>query len=131
MQDQPHWRRLLLRTEESAAAYEREIALLPKDGSCPLCKFETVIKEFDHWVLMKNKFPYDRYFTKSDMLVTKRHIPEGQLNEEERAEYFKIKNKHLSPEYDSAIEHMPAQKSIPEHVHVHMVEYIRPDGLPR
>jgi hypothetical protein len=131
MQAQPHWRRLLLRTEETAAAYEAEIAARTNDSDCPLCHFEGVLQEYEHWVLMRNKFPYDRYFSKSDMLVTKRHAPEHEVTEAERQEYISLKENVLCQDYDSVMEHMPAQKSIPGHAHVHLVQFKRPDGLPR
>ena len=126
MIDQPHWRRLLLRSEEAASKYEEEIKNhAPSDG-CNLCNDEdSTIQEFTHFVLMRNKFPYDRYFTKSDMIVSKRHVTELELNQEERAELSEIK-KTLSDSYDSLIEHLPKQKSIPGHYHLHVIEFKRP-----
>ncbi len=53
---------------------------------------ENIIEEYTHWVLMRNEFPYDRYFSKSDMLVTKRHTQEHELTDEEIAEFFTLKN---------------------------------------
>ena len=131
MQKQPHWITATLRTEETALKYEEEIAKRTSDSGCPLCLFETQVKEFDNWVLMKNKFPYDRYFTKSDMLVPKRHVGENQLNDIEIAELGRLKKEVLYLDYDSIIEHFPGPKSIPEHFHYHLVQYKRPDGLPR
>ena len=131
MQKQPHWRMTLLRTEETTQKYLEEIANRLPNSGCPLCKFEGKIKEFDNWVLMKNKFPYDRYYTKSDMIVSKRHIAEGQLNDMEKAELDRLKKEVLYMDYDSFVEHFPRTKSIPEHVHYHLIEYRRPDGQPR
>ena len=121
----------LLRTEETVKKYQEEISRRDAKSGCPLCKFETKIKEFDNWILMKNKFPYDRYFTKSDMLVTKRHISDGQLNDMEKAELDRLKKEVLFIDYDSLVEHCPRTKSVPEHVHYHLIEYKRPDGIPR
>jgi len=131
MQIQPHWRQLLLRTEKTAQAYEDYIKARDSQSGCPLCDSDEILKEFDHWLLMHNKFPYDRYFAKSDMLVPKRHITEGQLNDAERLEFVELKQNVLYTEYDSIIEHFPAQKSIPEHLHFHLVQYKRADGEPR
>jgi hypothetical protein len=130
MQKQPQWREILLRTEESAKQYSDYIA--NRDTTeCPLCTSDESIKEYDSWVLMRNKFPYDRYFSKSDMLVTKRHITDGQLSDMELAELQRLKHDVLYADYDSLIEHFPQQKSIPEHVHYHLVQYQRTDGEPR
>jgi hypothetical protein len=130
MQAQPHWREILLRTEETAQKYD-EYRATRDNSKCPLCDSDEVIKEFDSWVLMKNKFPYDRYFEKSDMLVTKRHITEGQLSDMEIAELQRLKHDVLYTDYDSLIEHFPQQKSIPGHVHYHLAQYKRADGEPR
>ena len=131
MQKQPHWRHAMLRTEETALAYEEDIETRDPEKGCRLCEFETTIKEFDNWVLMKNKFPYDRYFTKSDMLVPKRHVTEGQLNDMELAELARIKRDVLYIDYDSVMEHFPSSRSIPEHFHYHLIQIKRSDGQSR
>lgn len=131
MQKQPHWRTSMLRNEETALEYEAYLNNRKPTDGCLLCTSDEVIKEFDNWVLMKNKFPYDRYFTKNDMVVTKRHITDGQLNDMEKAELDRLKKEVLFIDYDSLVEHFPRTKSVPEHVHYHLIEYKRPDGLPR
>ncbi len=131
MQEQPHWRRLLLRSEETAARYLADITSRQEDESCRLCKFELVIQEFEHWVLKRNKYPYDRYFERSDMLVTRRHVADTDLNQAERSELEKLKREVLCTNYDSLLEHMPAQRSIPAHAHYHLVQFKRHDGKPR
>jgi hypothetical protein len=128
MQLQPHWRQTLLRTEKTAQAYEQYIKKRTSKSGCPLCESNEVFKEYEHWVLMHNKFPYDRYFSKSDMLVPKRHITEGQVSDVERAEFIHLKRDVLFTDYDSIIEHFPEQKSIPEHVHYHLVQYKREEA---
>lgn len=130
MQKQPYWREILLRKEETAKRYDEFVANRKSDD-CLLCNSDEVFKEYDSWVVMHNKFPYDRYFAKSDMLVTKRHITDGQLNDMELAELQRLKHDALYIDYDSIIEHFPEQKSIPEHVHYHLVQYKRADGEPR
>lgn len=131
MQEQPHWRRLLLRTEETADRYQADILTRETEAGCPLCKFELVIQEFEHWVHKRNKYPYDRYFEKSDMLVTKRHVADTELNQAEREELDRLKKEVLHLEYDSLLEHMPAQRSIPAHTHYHLIQFRRHDGAPR
>ena len=127
MIDQPHWRRLLLRSEKAASEYEEAIKNRVPGSGCNLCNdHDSILQEFSHFVLMKNKFPYDRYFTKSDMLVSKRHAAEQELTPEERTEFISIK-RELSDSYDSIIEHLPKQKSIPDHFHVHIIEFKRPE----
>lgn len=133
MINQPHWRRLLLRTEETAKRYEDAIASHATSGEkvCNLCADkDAVIQEFEHWVLMQNSYPYDRYFSKSNMLVTKRHTNETGLNEAEKAELLQLKNStELSEQYDSMLEHFQKQRSMPNHYHIHIIEFKRPEGV--
>jgi hypothetical protein len=121
MQAQETWRRLLLRTPDTAKLYEEA---QKKSGGlgCRLCHDQNYIKEFDYWLLMPNAFPYDRYFSKSDMLVTKRHTDGHDLTTEEQAEFKYLKAHSLTDDYDLIFENLPKQKSIPHHQHYHLVE---------
>lgn len=132
MQEQPHWRRLLLRTEETAERYKNTIANRDKSLNINYLEDdeENVIEEYTYWKRMKNEFPYDRYFSKSDMLVLKRPVSEEEMTDEERQEYLKLKVK-LSDTYDSILDHLPKQRSIGGHCHFHLIEFKRADGLPR
>lgn len=125
MQQQEHWRRLLLRTEETARRYEEACAQQKADGGCRLCNDPESIEEYAHWRLMPNKFPYDRLFAKSDMLVIRRHADEYGLTDEERAELLSLKAGVLADRYDSLLDHLPRQKSIPHHYHVHLISFKR------
>ena len=120
VQPQEHWRRLLLRTEAAAAAYERA-QQQPKTGDCRLCSDSETRETYQHWRLIPNRFPYDRYFSRSDMLVTNRHVDERGLSEAERAELTELKSTVLSDTYDLVLENLPKQSSIPHHYHVHLV----------
>ena len=112
---------------KGAQKYEEAIKNRIPGSGCNLCNdHDSTLQEFSYFVLMKNKFPYDRYFTKSDMLVSKRHATEQELTTEERTELISIK-KSLGDAYDSIIEHLPKQKSIPDHYHVHIVAFKRPE----
>lgn len=124
-QPQEHWRRLLLRSEATAAAYKKA-QQQPKQSSCRLCSDQETISTHNYWRLMPNKFPYDRYFSRSDMLVTKRHVDERGLNDAERAELLELKSTVLSTAYDLVLENLPKQSSIPHHYHVHLVTIKRP-----
>jgi len=127
MQKQDSWRRTLLRTEETAARYEQAQATSPSDTGCRLCNDLETIVEYKHWRLAPNKFPYDRFFSKSHMLVSSRHVDENGLNIEEKAELIELKNNVLSDGYDIILENLPKQKSIPHHMHYHLVEIKKPD----
>lgn len=129
MQEQEHWRRLLLRTEETATNYDEALKEKLEIGTCRLCADLEFIVEYQYWRLMPNKFPYDRYFSKSDMLVLKRHSDERGLTPEEREEYFQLISGVLADQYDSMLNHLPKQKSIPHHCHFHLVKIKKPEGV--
>lgn len=122
------WRGLLLRTEETARRYEDAQKEKRKYPGCRLCNDTESIREFEHWRLMPNMFPYDRYFIKSDMLVIKRHTDERGLNEAEREEYMRLKSDVLADTYDSVLDNLPKQKSIPHHCHMHLISFKRPEA---
>lgn len=121
------WRQLLLRTKETAAKYQEVLKTTPKTDGCRLCNDKSTIEEFKHWKIVPNAFPYDRFFAKSDMLVSKRHTDEDGLNDEEIAEWRELKNTVLSDQYDHIFENLPKQKSIPHHIHYHLVTPILPE----
>jgi len=121
MQHQESWRRLLLRTEATAKKYEAA-QQEPGEPGCRLCKDDTILNEYEYWRLMPNAFPYDRFFVKSDMLVSKRHTDGNDLSEEELTEFRQIKSGGLADNYDLIFENLPKQKSIPHHIHYHLVE---------
>jgi hypothetical protein len=89
------------------------------DRGCPLCD-EQSIREFVYWRLIPNSFPYDRIAKKHDMLVTKRHVQEQDLTDDEKAELFHIKQNELD-EYPYIVEAHQKQKSIPHHFHLHFL----------
>lgn len=120
-------RMLLLRTKETATRYEEALKTAPKNDECRLCSDLSTIKEFKYWRIVPNAFPYDRFFAISEMLVSKRHTDENGLSEEEIAEWRELKNTVLSDNYDHIFENLPKQKSIPHHIHYHLVTPIAPE----
>ena len=84
---------------------------------------ETVLREFAHWVIIKNRFPYDNVAKVNDMLVSRRPIGrhyDGSKDEED--EYHTIL-KLLAREdlYDALIENFPNTKSVKKFAHTHLI----------
>lgn len=110
-----------LRTKETEDAYAREREIRKQNpGPCPLCAAET-IREFTHWRIIANSFPYDLVAKLHHMIVTKRHAKEGEVTVEEWHEYQAIKNDVLHANYEFIIEPARHKRSIPEHFHLHMI----------
>jgi len=83
-----------------------------------------VTKNFKHWVILSNKFPYDKIAKNHDLLVIKNHIASlDKLSKEESEELFKIKTTHLPKmNYCLILENLPKRQSVKGHYHFHLVE---------
>jgi diadenosine tetraphosphate (Ap4A) HIT family hydrolase len=84
---------------------------------------ETIIKEYQYWYIIKNRFPYDTMVRINDMLVSKRAVSTfKELNQAELAEYDTIIDEiSAGATYDAKIENFPHVQSVSQHVHVHLV----------
>ena len=84
---------------------------------------EKIIKEFKHWVIIENRFPYDEMVATNHMLVSRRPIASHyESNEDEQAEYHTI-IQTLCKEgfYDALIENFPKVRSVTKFAHTHLI----------
>lgn len=82
--------------------------------------------EYDHWVIIPNRYPYDTIFSVHDLLIPKRHFAFiREATDEERHEYYAIK-KQLDKEgkYESIIENFTNSRSVNKHFHAHLVHWV-------
>lgn len=93
---------------------------------CILCIQDMKIKEYDHWILLKNKFPYDAYYKNHRLLATKRHIKYlSELTREEQAEFNKLIDKNEGEiKYQLKMFNAEERRSIPRHLHFHLMDYL-------
>ena len=108
-----------LRTPETEARYTA-VKLLREPAECGICN-DLTIKEFTHWRIVANQFPYDAIAAVHHMAVPKRHASEESLTDEEWAELDVIKHDYVAEQYEIALETMPKKKSIPGHFHLHLL----------
>lgn len=78
-------------------------------------------KQFEHWKIVVNDFPYDTIAARHDMIVPILHVVEPELTAEEWKELLRLKETILSDEYDYLLEATHKGKSIPAHFHLHLV----------
>ena len=81
-----------------------------------------LIKDFTHWKIVENKFPYDAIFSLHHMIVSKRiFVDMADATDAERAE-LEIILKDLATEamYDGTLENFPKGRSKPKHYHIHL-----------
>ncbi len=91
-------------------------------GVCALCSKPTLV-DFTHWRIVENEFPYDRIAKTHHMLISKRHITETEMNQDERTELQNIKLNYVHTKYNSIIEMTLLKKTIPGHFHLHMIMF--------
>lgn len=110
-----------LRSAEAQKKYSDYRKSLPSDAACPLCE-ESAIKDFVHWRIITNNFPYDNVAEVHHMIVPRRHVTETELTAEEMQELLAIKHDFINhQEYDWIIEATTKKKSIPAHFHLHLI----------
>ncbi len=109
-----------MRTPETQQKYKDYIASGAMDSVCPLCTMEE-IRGFTHWKLIGNSFPYDKVALVQHMLVSRRHMPEHELSQEEKQEYIQIKESFINENYEFIFEATHKNMSIPAHFHLHLV----------
>ncbi len=109
-----------LRTPELSQRYVDYRKSLPADEPCKMCALPAT-KEFVHWKIVKNDFPYDVIAEAHDMIMPLRHTIENGLMKEEWQEWLEIKEKYVGDNYEYVIEPVPKHKSYPDHFHLHLI----------
>ncbi len=130
-----------LRTAKTRKKYIKLIKSGHLEGECAMCnefqhatmsnepesarwaRKNSLVKQFEHWVVVRNRFPYDLIADVNDMLVTKRHTTFECLNAEELKEYGEIKTGFIERNYHIILESLANGRSFPHHFHVNLIVY--------
>ena len=107
-----------LRTDFCEDVYKRSKA---SGQSRPLIN-EPRIKEWQHWALITNIFPYDSAFSVNHMLIPKRVVSEEGLTTQERQELQAVL-RELSSQYDCQMTNFISKQSIKDHYHIHLLKF--------
>jgi len=110
-----------LRTKKTRRKYLKLISEGFLVNGCSLCKETKSIKEFKHWRILNNRFPWDRIAKTHHMIIPKRHTIYEKLNEIEKKEFEIIKVGYIEEKYELIAEAMNKKKSIPKHLHIHLI----------
>jgi hypothetical protein len=110
-----------LRTPETHAKYKNFLAQREPGQVCVLCTAEP-LQIFTHWKIITNNFPYDRVAKTHHMIVPLRHVIEADITPEEEAELVEIKKGYINDHYDFILEPTEKTKSLPTHLHLHLLE---------
>lgn len=114
-----------LRKSESEAHYQDQ----KKRGlTVPLLE-EKVLIRYKHWVVIANRFPYDLIFREHDMIVPRREFANrAEMTFDELSELWAIIDE-LVNQYDLVFENLGGRRSIANHYHVHLANYIRREDI--
>lgn len=83
---------------------------------------EKPLKEWAHWYLLPNLFPYSAVFNTHHLLLPKRVVMRSHLNDVERRELDMILDE-LDSAYDVVMMNFQTKQSIRHHFHIHLLVY--------
>lgn len=115
----------VLRTPETLVIYKaRRRALGDSLKKVDLTQLP-FIREWEFWVLVENEFPYDKIAKKHSLLVAKRHfVHDDEMDILEREEMYAIKKEFAeSREYDSLLENLSHNRTVPGQYHLHCLKF--------
>ena len=84
---------------------------------------ERILKEYTHWYIIPNLYPYDQVTKIHDMLVPRRVFSRmSECNKNEWDEYLTIiAQLEQEKKYDALIENFAKGRSVLRHLHLHLV----------
>ena len=84
---------------------------------------ETILKDYQHWVIIQSRFPYDTMVRVNDLLILRRPVTRhADMTAAEKTEYEMILDELAeAQEYDALIENFPKTKSVPKQLHIHLI----------
>lgn len=89
---------------------------------CPFCEQELLINKYKYWILVENKFPYDKISEYHHLLATIREVEEFEdLKKEEITELKNIFRK-LEKNYSYISLNVRQKRSIRKHFHFHLIK---------
>ena len=112
------------RKPETLAAYETfKQENTPEERALFNLADETIVREYDHWVIIHSRFPYDTMARVNDLLILKRPTSRhADMTDAERDEYETILAELAeSGDYDAIIENFTRTKSVPKQLHMHLI----------
>ena len=112
---------LSFRTKYTENKYQKFLNDNTKNKECIFCRKDLLIREFDNWILLQNRYPYDWFFKIHHMLAPKRHVAKKkELTAKERKEYDKI-IEELGGWYDCFWYNFRHRQTISNHLHYHLL----------
>lgn len=97
-----------------------------KHEECFFCS-SPAVRDFRLWKLIENEFPYDAVAEKHYLLAPKRHFASvDDMNQYERHELQEIRDQLESEkEFDCILENLARGRTVPDHYHLHLIQWQR------
>jgi hypothetical protein len=110
-----------LRTKAGEESYQ----VAKTNGQSKPLELAPALKQWEHWRLIDNDFPYAVAFKEHHMLLPKRAgvADRWNLNAAEKAEFEVILRDFVYPTYDLWFENCPKRRSVLSMYHVHLANY--------
>jgi hypothetical protein len=106
------------------AAGEQSYQDSKTSGNTMPLELEPSLRQWKHWRLIDNRFPYTVAFKEHHMLVPKRGVADRwELSADEKAEFEVILKEYVYPTYDLWFENCPKRRSIRSFYHIHLASY--------
>ena len=118
---------ITMRSDTTENAYRKFLEIQSNtpvnEKTCIFCNQELLVKKYTHWVILKNRYPYDRLFEVSHMLAPIRHAAtESDLTVAEISELRNIKLGKIL-KYHMIVENIGKRSSIKNHFHLHLLRF--------
>ena len=86
---------------------------------------EKIIKEFEFWVIIENRFPYDNMADTNHLLISKKPLETlSEASEATRKEYEEVVESVAKEGfYDARIENFPKVTTVKSQHHIHLVKW--------
>lgn len=112
-----------LRTEKTQEAYDKHKAEYCKTGKCYLCEADEEYYIGIYWRIVTNQFPYDKIAKFHQLLTPVRHVKDRKELTIQEINELNYILEELEDTHDCLIENFQGNKSVPDHLHFHLIKY--------
>jgi diadenosine tetraphosphate (Ap4A) HIT family hydrolase len=109
-----------LRTPKNEKIYQE--FLKSNKNRCPFCLKDLLVKEFKFWILVENKFPYNKIAVTHHLLAPKIHIAEFEELKNWQREELKEIIKKIEKNYSYISLNVKKKRTIKDHFHLHLIK---------
>ena len=106
------------RLPETESRYKRYI----ESGEKPNFATRVPLKQYRHWKVINNEYPYDYIAAVHHLLIPKRAVEDPLLLKQEELDEFFLIRRLMVRDYDLFMENAPRRSSLKDWYHVHLIK---------